>query len=226
MIICKKLERRSLNDKSGLDIQSIVDAVYNCYSDKSKFEDREKLLTYVTNSFDFYINSIKLPPNGVEKYYAHVNGMGDESGASSDSNSPRRRNLGFREMPNPGEEENSQDELEPEINDTKVVGGGPRRASTLLRRFYKVFCITKGKRYGNYLLALFVFVKIAYTVNSFAQLYFLDHFIGDRSLFFGVEVLSKMWHDQSLSELMIFPLEIICNFNISQNGIDKQYSVC
>ena len=79
---------------------------------------------------------------------------------------------------------------------------------------------------SKFSFSLFVFVKIAYTVNSFAQLYFLDHFIGDRSLFFGVEVLSKMWHGESLSELMIFPRETICNFNISQNGIDKQYSVC
>jgi hypothetical protein len=225
MIICKKLERRSLNDKSGLDIQSIVDAVYNCYSDKSKFEDREKLLTYVTNSFDFYINSIKLPPNGVEKYYAHVNGMGDESGASSDSNSPRRRNLGFREMPNPGEEENSQDELEPEINDTKAVGGGSRRASTLLRRFYKVFCITKGKRYGNYLLALFVFVKIAYTVNSFAQLFILNHFLGNDFLLLGIEVMSKIWYGDDWTQLKRFPRVTMCDFRIREVGIVHRYTV-
>lgn len=47
------LLRRSLNDKSGLDVQSIVDAVYN------QADDRQGLLGYLTNTFDHYVMANK-----------------------------------------------------------------------------------------------------------------------------------------------------------------------
>lgn len=81
------------------------------------------------------------------------------------------------------------------------------------------------KRYGSkYALVLFSFAKISFTTISFLQLYFLDRFIGDHSKLFGLEVLSKMWHGESLS---IFPPVVICKFSTSRDNISyKHYSVC
>jgi hypothetical protein len=65
------------------------------------------------------------------------------------------------------------------------------RTWNVCKRFARIICITKGKRIGNYLLALFVFVKILYTFNSIIQLFILNHFLGNEYLLLGVEVISK-----------------------------------
>ena len=78
---------------------------------------------------------------------------------------------------------------------------------------------------SKYALILFSFPKIFFTIASFVQLYFLDRFIGNGSQLFGVEVLSKMWHGESLSEWMLFPRDTICTFNYPDDEIGHQYSV-
>lgn len=227
-------ERRSLNDKSGLDIQSIVDAVYNCYSDQSKFSDREKLLTYVTNSFDFYINSVKLPPSGSQAAAVYSGGVKsvDSLGGGEDYGTARRRNLaGYStDTANGGNDHQSNDELDsspededPGLYERKQPAG--RRLSAIMRRVYKVLCITKGKRYGNYLLALFVFTKIAYAVNSLAQLFILNHFLGNDFLFLGIEVMSKIWYGDDWTQLTRFPRVTMCDFRIREVGIVHRYTV-
>lgn len=77
----------------------------------------------------------------------------------------------------------------------------------------------------KYVLIVFSFSKISFTIIAFLQLFFLDYFIGNGSQLFGVEVLSRMWHGEFLSELMIFPLQTICNFSFL-NQTDHQLSVC
>lgn len=219
-------KRRSLNDKSGLDIQSIVDAVYNCYSDQAKFADREKLLNYVTNSFDFYINSVKLPKgeNGKVVFTAESRSMEkDEFGRA------RRRNVGAAAAG----DSNSQDELDDDshdedengIHEKKTTDSSVHKFVIAMRRFSKVFCITKGKRYGNYLLALFVFVKFAYVVNSLAQLFILNHFLGNDFLLLGFEVLSKIWYGDDWTQLTRFPRVTMCDFRIREVGIVHRYTV-
>ena len=83
--------------------------------------------------------------------------------------------------------------------------------------------IRYGSKYAHILLS---FSKISFTIVSFAQLYYLDRFIGNSSQLFGVEVLSRMWHGESLSEWSIFPRDAICNFNISREESPNQFSVC
>jgi hypothetical protein len=73
------------------------------------------------------------------------------------------------------------------------------------KRAMKILCITKGKRYGNYLLALFVFVKVLYTVNSVMQLFILNHFLGNDYLLLGVEVISKVWNGDDWTQVKRFP---------------------
>lgn len=79
---------------------------------------------------------------------------------------------------------------------------------------------------SKYALMLFSFSKISFTIVSFLQLYFLDCFIGNGSQLFGVEVLSKMWHGESLSQWTIFPRDTICYYKYPDDENDHQYSVC
>ncbi len=84
----------------------------------------------------------------------------------------------------------------------------------------------KGKRYGNYLLALFVFTKVTYTVNSLAQLLLLNYFLGNDFLLLGIEVLSKIWYGDDWTQLKRFPRVTMCDFRIREVGIVHRYTVC
>lgn len=139
----------------------------------------------------------------------------------------RRRNVGFKDQ-GVGGEQNSQDELDSSTEDDASSPYDKRqssRFSTILRRFYKIICITKGKRYGNYLLALFVFVKLAYAVNSLAQLFILNHFLGNDFLLLGFEVISKIWYGDDWTQLKRFPRVTMCDFRIREVGIVHRYTV-
>ena len=92
-------------------------------------------------------------------------------------------------------------------------------------KVFRVLCITKGKRFGNYLLALFVFVKILYTTNSVLQLFILNHFLGNDYLLLGVEVFSKIWYGDDWTQLNRFPRVTMCDFRIREVGITHRYTV-
>lgn len=205
--------------------------MYNCYSDQKKFDDRDKLLNYVTNSIDFYLTSIKLPP-GINKT---DNGAIYNKPSLFSSEELRRRNIYTSSSNAPSSDAHAGDDTEGELSDNEhdvldQYNNERKPASrngflSTLRRFSKVFCITKGKRYGNYLLALFVFVKMAYTINSFAQLFILNHFLGNDFLFLGVEVLSKIWYGDDWTQLTRFPRVTMCDFRIREVGIVHRYTV-
>ena len=61
-----------MNDKSGLDLQSIVEAIYNFNTDVSKYSDKQKLLNYLTNLFDNYVSSVKESNDCDENYEKHT----------------------------------------------------------------------------------------------------------------------------------------------------------
>ena len=75
----------------------------------------------------------------------------------------------------------------------------------------------------NYLLSSFILVKIAYTINSFAQLYILNRFLcSNDSLMFGSELFNSIGHTYIwLFELELFPTLTKCHlldvdFDINQ----------
>ena len=85
-----------------------------------------------------------------------------------------------------------------------------------------MFCIFTSKKYSNFLIDLFVFVKILYTVNSFVQLLILNHFLRKESLFLGFEILSKIRHKDIFSiELKPFPHNILCDTSFFDREYDQ-----
>lgn len=74
----------------------------------------------------------------------------------------------------------------------------------------------------KYDLIVFSFSKLLFTIISFAQLFFFDYFIGNRSQLFGFEVVMKMWRGENLSQWTIFPRDTFCNFST----LGEEISVC
>lgn len=143
--------------------------------------DRNKLITYLTDSFDFYIKSTKQPPNSFD---ADVN-----------------------EIENGGER-------------------GSRRASTLRCCFHKVSCITNIKRNGNYLLVVYVFVKILYTINSCLQFYILNCLLGNNFFWLGIDIINKIRNGEDWSQFERFPRVTICKFELRDIEVVHKYTVC
>ena len=50
------------------------------------------------------------------------------------------------------------------------------------------FCLVCGRRYGNYLVTLYVFIKLLYLGNIAAQLFALEAFLGSDYHIYGVQV--------------------------------------
>lgn len=166
---------RSLNDKSGLDLQGMVTAVYDYQKDVAKFADRKNFLNYLTNSFDHYVSSVTKENKNLPTR-RHRNVYDGE-------NSENLTNL------TTDQEENDDDY---EMNKTEIRKNKVKGFIGSIKKFFRVLCVTKGKRYGNYLMVLFVFCRVLFTLNSIMQLFILNHFLGNDYLLLGFEGLISL----------------------------------
>ena len=161
----------SLNDKSGLDLQSLVKAVYDYQKDASKYSDRQNFLNYLTNSFDHYVSSVR-------QDHLMMN------------SSNRQQNIYNTESENNGSQNINSDQEDDEIYADRSKGrknNKIKRFCLSIQKIFRILCVTKGKRYGNYLMVLFVFCRILFTLNSIIQLFILNHFLGNDYILLGFE---------------------------------------
>lgn len=205
---------RSLNDKSGLDLQTITDAVYN------QAADREGLLSYLANSFDHYVNSNKKPNELEDLLFNQL----DNTTIQRDTIHFRKRKNVYAEAPLKPEEEVDEEEMAQYIKETEPKSGMAAFKENFCNAF-KNCCITKGKRNGNYLTVLFVATRIMYTVNSISQLFVLNHFLGNDFIFLGFEIMHKVWYGLDWAQLQRFPRVTMCDFKIREVGITHRYTV-
>ena len=222
-------KRRTLNDKSGLDLQELAEAVNNT-SSQQKFEDRSSVVNYISNSFDHYVKSIN--PKKMERKSLtskDLEGYIKEEHIRKRklvSNSELKRSHNEKEAYTSGEDEDGSDSDEYKKEDSLDKKQSKFKSfSGAISRFAKIICITKGKRFGNYLLALFVFVKLLYTFNSLMQLFILNYFLGNEYLLLGVEVFGKIWYGDDWTQLKRFPRVTMCDFRIREVGIVHRYTV-
>ncbi len=208
-----------------MDIQSIVDAVYSYHTDASKYSDKQTLLNYLTNSFDHYVQNSTLESTSSRI----ANNFLYRHGKNPNEDTLYRRKNVYNSNDSENDFDNENDGAFSDYNDEDMHE--KHKKSTLKKtlekvsRISKVLCITKGKRYGNYLLALFVFVKVLYSINSIFQLFMLNHFLGNDFLVLGVEVLNKIWNGDDWTQLQRFPRVTMCDFRIREVGIVHRYTV-
>jgi hypothetical protein len=85
-----------------------------------------------------------------------------------------------------------------------------------------------GKRFGNYLIILYIFVKLMYLINVVGQLFLLTHLLGIRKYYlWGFEILMRMANSnpQGMIDSKYFPKVTHCDFKIRELGNDHQYTV-
>lgn len=204
---------RSLNDKSGLDLQNITDAVYN------QAADRQGLLSYLTNTFDHYVNSNKKPNELHDLFYDQV-----EPSLQKDTIHFRKRKNVYEEDPMTEANDDEQEDIQKYIDDATPKKGMARLKTGFCNGFKNCF-LTKGKRNGNYLTVLFITTRCMYTFNSIIQLFILNHFLGNDYIFLGFDVMSKVWYGEDWAQLERFPRVTMCDFKIREVGITHRYTV-
>jgi hypothetical protein len=207
---------KSLNDKSGLDLHNITEAVYN------QAADREGLLAYLANTFDHYVNSNKKPSELEDLFFSQLDSA---PLANTESIHYRKRKDVYTEQDNLKDEGEDVDGDELEYYKDHAAASGLGRFKQNFCNAFKNCCFTKGKRNGNYLTVLFVTTRIMYTFNSIAQLFVLNHFLGNDFILLGFEVMSKVWYGEDWAQLKRFPRVTMCDFKIREVGIVHRYTV-
>lgn len=82
-----------------------------------------------------------------------------------------------------------------------------------------------GKRCGNYLVTLYILLKLIHLANTFLQIYMLNYFLGTNYTFYGIEVLRQLASKGSYDASIHFPKVTLCDFEIRSFGRNIPYSV-
>jgi hypothetical protein len=91
--------------------------------------------------------------------------------------------------------------------------------------FAKHLCLICGNRYGNYLVALYMSVKVLYFCNLICQLFLLNGFLGTDYHLYGFEIIKDLITGQQWSASRRFPRITLCDFVIRQMGNVHRHTV-
>ena len=79
--------------------------------------------------------------------------------------------------------------------------------------------------YGNYLIVLYIFIKLIYISNVVVQVLLLNVFLGMDFSWYGLSVLSRMLQGVEWTTSDRFPRVTMCDFNIRMLGNINTYTV-
>lgn len=97
-----------------------------------------------------------------------------------------------------------------------------RRSLLLLKRLLSGICCISGKFLGNYLMVLYLFIKLAFIGNCLCQLFVLNLLLGHEFHKFGFELLDKIINGKGWDTgSRIFPKISMCDFRIREIGNPK-----
>lgn len=103
------------------------------------------------------------------------------------------------------------------------------RHSGIFKRILKSMCIIYGKFLGNYLVILYMFIKILYIFNCIGQIFMLNLLLGHSFHKFGIDIIDKIWNGKGWDTTsLIFPKISMCDFRIREVGnpkISHRYTV-
>ncbi|KAL8616924.1 hypothetical protein ACOMHN_041843 [Nucella lapillus] len=86
-----------------------------------------------------------------------------------------------------------------------------------------LFCF--GKRTGNYLTGLYMFIKMLYLVNVFGQFFLLTAFLGVNYWNFGFDAISVLAQKGHWEDHYTFPRVALCDYEIRQMTNLQTFSV-
>ena len=201
---------RSLNVKSGLDLINLVDASLK-YESVDKFGDREKIMAYIINNIERYIGARK---SRYERLYGrkfcaiHKNADVNAKPTTSSYISSKQQLKNYHKN-------------KPGSSLTLCL----RSLWLRIRIVFSTICFLTGKRLGNYLVVLYMFVKTLRLTNAVSQLFLLNRFIGNDYHAFGVEIIEMLLSGQEWHELRHFPRVTYCDFKIREIGNSHDWTV-
>ncbi|XP_013415367.1 uncharacterized protein LOC106177207 [Lingula anatina] len=82
----------------------------------------------------------------------------------------------------------------------------------------KYCCLFVGKRYGNFLVFLFLFCKLLYMANAIGQFFLLNTFLGTQYHIYGFDVIDDMANNRDWTSHGRFPRVTLCDFKVRQLG--------
>ena len=95
-----------------------------------------------------------------------------------------------------------------------------------VKKFFSYFLFWSGKRFGNYLVILYTFVKLLYLINVVGQLFLMTRLLGISNYhLLGFEILHRMALGLDMIKNHYFPKVTHCDFKIRELGNDHQYTV-
>ncbi|XP_061165160.1 innexin unc-9-like isoform X2 [Saccostrea echinata] len=89
----------------------------------------------------------------------------------------------------------------------------------------KYCCIVCGKRYGNYLVTIYMIIKLLYMTNAIGQLFILNEFLGTNYNAYGLEVMQHLAEGTEMVDSMRFPRITLCDFKVRRLATVQQYTV-
>lgn len=194
---------RSLNVRSGLDLVNLVDAAIK-YESVDKFTDREKIMSYIVKNVERYIGARK-------SRYERLYGRKQCTSHVHLTDKQQKNKAVYLDAKN-------------RLNSAPPPGF----CVIFCRRFNYVmstFCFWTGKRLGNYLVVLYLFVKSLWVTNAISQLFLLNRFIGNDYHAFGIEIIEMLLSGQEWHEMRHFPRVTYCDFKIREIGNSHDWTV-
>ncbi len=82
-----------------------------------------------------------------------------------------------------------------------------------------------GRRFGNYLVVLYVFSKLLFIANVIGQLFILNAFLGTNFNMYGIDVLREISQGIDWTESARFPRVTMCDFMVRRLGNVQRYTV-
>ena len=106
----------------------------------------------------------------------------------------------------------------------KTVGGMVVKKGSSLARSLCCLC---GRKFGNYLVILYICTKFLYIGNAFAQVFLLNKVLKTDYTIYGIEAIVYALEEREFLNHTIFPKVTMCDFNIRALGIEntRRYTV-
>lgn len=96
------------------------------------------------------------------------------------------------------------------------------RGGIILRRLLSGICCISGKFLGNYLMVLYLFIKLTFIANCISQMFLLNLLLGHEFHKFGFELIDKILNGKGWDTgSRIFPKISMCDFRIREVGNPK-----
>ena len=96
------------------------------------------------------------------------------------------------------------------------------RCKKFTAKHFFIFC---GRRYGNYVTTLYLFIKVAYLTNVIGQLFLLNSFLGDGYHMYGFDVFRQLLHGADWGTSSRFPRVTLCDFYVRKLGNIQRHTV-